>query len=51
MSKRKFILLGYFLSLLFIFIGRVEAVNNFTVVVNGDMVTLSAKNVANFNIQ
>ena len=48
MSKRKFILLGYFLSLLFIFVGRVDAVNNFSVTVNGDMVTLKAKNVAKF---
>lgn len=48
MSKRKFILLGYFLTLLFIFVGRVDAVNNFSVTVNGDMVTLKAKNVAKF---
>ena len=49
MSKKKFILLGYFLSLLFIFIGSASAVTNFTATVNGDEVTLSASYVASFS--
>lgn len=49
MSKKRFILLGYFLLLLVIFIGKADAVSNFTVSVSGDEVTLSASYVASFS--
>lgn len=48
MSKKRFILLSYFISLLFIFAGTVNAVSSFKANVNGDMVTLSASYVAKF---
>ena len=48
MSKKKFILLCYFISLLFIFAGTVNAVSRFKVEVDGDKVTLSARYVAKF---
>lgn len=48
MSKKRFVLLSYFISLLFIFVGTVNAVSNFKASVNGDMVTLSASYVAKF---
>ena len=48
MSKKKLLLLSYFISLLFIFIGTVEAVTNFQISASGDMVTLSAKYVSKF---
>ena len=49
MSKKKFVLLGYFLSLLFIFVGGVNAVTGFNVTINGDEVTLSASHVYSFS--
>lgn len=49
MNKKKFVLLGYFLSLLFIFVGSASAVSNFSVTVSGDEVTLSATYVASFS--
>lgn len=49
MNKKKFILLGYFLSLLFIFVGSANAVTGFGVSVSGDEVTLSASYVASFS--
>ena len=48
MSKKRFILLSYFISLLFIFVGSVGAVSSFQVSASGDMVTLSARYVSKF---